>query len=81
MRKLIAAALSLAVLAGVLAQVPAHASVEGYVDGGYTVNGITYPLMKGVFLSPTDFPMRFFYTDGFLLRTPTPTITTLRRLR
>ena len=53
-----------------LLQTPAQASVDGYVEGGYTVGTTTYPLMKGVFHSPSNLPMRFFYTDGFFAEDP-----------
>lgn len=61
---------SSSILACCSGSVSAQASVEGYVDGGYTVGTTTYPLMKGVFHSPSNLPMRFFYTDGFFAEDP-----------
>lgn len=40
------------------------------VDGGYKIGDTTYPLMKVVFHSPSNLPMRFFYTDGFFAEAP-----------
>lgn len=67
---LICVLVSVFLLGNVTLQSPAYASVDGKVDGGYKVGDTTYDLIKGVFKSPSDLTMRFFYSDGYFYEDP-----------